>query len=217
MYKIDLHTHSKASPDGCLTIDNYCQMIDSNKLNFIAVADHNIISFAQQLQAKLGASIIVGEEVTTNDGHLIGLYLKEAIKPGLSAAETADLIHDQNGLVYVPHPFEKRTRQSLSRQVLEAITDKVDIVEVFNGRARLASSGKLAMSWALEHKKAFAASSDAHGPHGWGQTYSRIDMLPERDNLLDLLNSPSIAAGSVGLIGRLYPELNRIRKQVHHG
>ncbi|HLF66947.1 MAG TPA: PHP domain-containing protein, partial [Gammaproteobacteria bacterium] len=63
MYKIDLHTHSTASPDGGITADQYAHALSTNLLDVIAVTDHNHIDFALGLQKQLGDRIIVGEEI----------------------------------------------------------------------------------------------------------------------------------------------------------
>src|SRR6266581_840040 len=120
MFKLDLHTHSQGSPDGGLTRGDYQRMLVSGKLDFIAVTDHDSIEFASALYEQLGSQIIVGEEVTTANGELIGLYLKQRVLPGRSAVDTVELIHTQGGLVYVPHPFET-VRKGLSLESLEEI------------------------------------------------------------------------------------------------
>src|SRR5262245_43185713 len=104
--KIDLHTHSIASPDRSLSAKNYQKMLASGKLDYVAVTDHNVIDFARILHDQLGEQIIVGEEIATSEGEIIGLYLTSVVPSGLSAAETVRAIKDQDGLVYIPHPFE---------------------------------------------------------------------------------------------------------------
>lgn len=185
-------------------------MLDAGQLDAIAITDHNQIDFAQAAQAKLGECIIVGEEITTLEGEIIGLFLSEIIPAGLSAAETVKRIKAQGGLVYIPHPFET-VRKGIAKQVLDSIADDVDIVETYNGRT-LQNRGSEAADWAIAHGKPGTASSDAHGLHGWGKTYSTVAETPTRDNLIHLLRSAAYSTKSVGLLGRLYPKLNRLRK-----
>lgn len=213
MPRIDLHTHSVASPDGALTANDYATMLASGRLNYIAVTDHNRIDFAVELQAQLGPQIIVGEEITTTDGEIIGLYLREAVPAGLSAAQTVQLIRKQGGLVYIPHPFET-VRKGITQATLDAIANSVDVIEIHNGRT-LQNRGRRAAEWAAAHRVAGAASSDAHGRRGWGRTSSVIDGPPGRDQLLPLLAGATYDPRSVGTLGRLYPKLNRLRGQLH--
>src|SRR5581483_4025036 len=139
--------------------------LESGQLEAVAVTDHNTIEFALKSKQQLGDALIVGEEISTTDGDIIGLYLKEKVASGLSARQAASAIREQGGLVYVPHPFE-RTRKRLNKKTLDQITNQIDIGEVFNGRAL--GWSKKAVRWAVRHGKAAAASSDAHGAQGWG-------------------------------------------------
>jgi predicted metal-dependent phosphoesterase TrpH len=210
--KADLHTHSVASPDGSLTEQHYRRMLDSGRLDYIAVTDHNTIAFAEELRRKLGPRIIVGEEINTLDGEIIGLYLKKRVKPGMSAAETAVAIRKQGGLIYVPHPFET-VRKGMRLDTLAHLVDWVDIIETNNGRAVFQNKSQLAREWAAMHQVAGAASSDAHGWHGWGKTYSLLKRAPTNATLPDLLAAATYKAGRPGLRGMLYPKFNRIRRR----
>lgn len=212
MYKVDLHTHSQQSPDGSLRRADYQSILDRGLLDVIAITDHNSISFAQKLHTELGEKIIVGEEITAREGEIIGLYLKEVVPAGLSAADTADRIHKQGGLVYIPHPFET-VRKGLPLAALENISDAVDIIEVHNGRA-IQNKSNEAADWAKLYQLPGAASSDAHGKVGWGKTYSSIEEVPTRDTLAEQLMKATYTVGSPGLRGKLYPKFNRVRNKL---
>jgi predicted metal-dependent phosphoesterase TrpH len=215
MYKLDLHTHSEASPDGSLRVIDYKRMLESGALDYVAITDHNRIDFAIQLQKVLGDSIIVGEEIMTNEGEIIGLYLKKAIPGGMSLKETIHYVKDQQAIVYVPHPFET-IRSGISPTGLDAIASDVQIVEVFNGRAIFQNRSKQSHAWAKKHAKAMAASSDSHGPRGWGKTYTLVDEKPTHANLVDCLQTSQLSTRYVGVYGMLYPKLNRLRKNRFH-
>lgn len=212
MLKIDLHTHSYASPDGSLTPKHYKRMLDTKGLDIIAVTDHNTIEAAQKLNKKLGEAIIIGEEIDTQEGEIVGLYLTEPVAPGLSARQAAETIREQGGLVYIPHPFET-VRKGIQKDALNTIANMVDIIETHNGRALFQGRGDEALAWAKTHNVAAAASSDAHGWVGWGSTYSRITTVPTAKTLPGLLiETASRLPGTVGLAGVLYPKFNRLRK-----
>jgi len=213
--KVDLHTHSVASPDGSLTDADYRLMLKTGKLDCIAVTDHNTITFAKELHDQLGDKIVIGEEIMTKDGEIIGLYLKKAVKPGQTAAETVAAIKKQGGLVYIPHPFET-FRHGLQLDTLGAIADGVDIIETGNGRAVFQNKSRLAISWALSHHVPGAASSDAHGWHGWGKSYTLVEKLPSRTTLLNLLERAMFRVRPPGLRGIVYPKLNRLRRKGRH-
>lgn len=206
MIKVDLHTHSIASPDGGLTLDDYIK----SPLGQIAITDHNRIDFALYAREKLGDKIIVGEEIKTTDGEIIGLFLTQPIEPGLTPRETCIEIREQNGVIYIPHPFETM-RSGITHDGLDEICDLVDIVEVANGRAYYQNYGRDACKWVKQYKVSAAASSDAHGRVGWGKTYTRTKKLLTRKSIVEQLRRAEITDGRVG-VGVLYPKINRLRK-----
>jgi predicted metal-dependent phosphoesterase TrpH len=210
MYRVDLHTHSQASPDGALTTGDYLRMLEGG-LHCVAVTDHNTISFAQELHASLGERIIVGEEITTAEGEVIGLFLKEAVPAGLSLAKAVEAIKAQGGLVYVPHPFET-VRSGVPEAALNAVAKDVDIIEVQNGRAVFQNRSARALEWAAAHNVPGAASSDSHGRHGWGRTYSEVAALPTQKTLTKLLAEARLVRRAPGVRGMLYPKFNRLTK-----
>jgi predicted metal-dependent phosphoesterase TrpH len=214
MIRIDLHTHSEASIDGGITPDDYAYVLKNEVFDVIAITDHNRIDFAVGLQKALGEEfIIVGEEITTTDGDIVGLYLKSEIKPGMSASETIDEIHAQGGLVYIPHPFEK-ARSSIQKTTLDSLKDKVDIIETHNGRSLTKKYVLEAETWAVKNNVAACASSDAHGKKGLGRTYSIINSRPTAESLVSLLGNATINSKKPPYITLLYPKINRIKNKL---
>ncbi|HEU4913994.1 MAG TPA: PHP domain-containing protein [Candidatus Saccharimonadales bacterium] len=209
--KIDFHTHSEASPDGALTERDYRRIFDRGLLDGAAVTDHNRIDNALKLQGVFGDKIIVGEEITTQAGEVIGLFLTEAIPAGLPLAEAVRAIKGQGGLVYVPHPFET-VRKGLLLADLNAIAADVDIIEVYNGRAVFQDKSRQALDWAHEHHVPGAASSDSHGWSGWGRTYTTLSAAASRNTLCKLLWDAQYSHVWPGVRGLMYPKLNRLKK-----
>lgn len=210
-YHVDFHTHSIASPDGSLKDRDYEWAFENKLLHAVAVTDHNTISKAQDLRKKYGKRIIVGEEITTSDGEIIGLFLTEEIPASLTAEETVKRIKQQGGLVYIPHPFET-VRKGISIAALNKIAKDVDIIEAYNGRAIFQNRTRDALAWSREFAVPAAASSDSHGRAGWGKTYTTLSALPTKKNLVDLLKEAQHNHTWPGVRGMLYPKLNRLRK-----
>lgn len=213
--KIDLHTHSVGSPDGGLTGEDYRRVLENGQLDYVAITDHGTVEMALKIQqelGELGKRVIIGEEIKTTDGELIGLYLTETIPEGLTPAETVQAIRDQNGVVYVPHPFET-VRSGIGYDSLQGIMEHVDIIEVYNGRAYFQDFGLRAALLAKQNQKALSAASDAHGRHGWGRTATIVSDATTRENLVEQLQNGSLQTRRVGL-GILYPKLNRLKKKL---
>jgi predicted metal-dependent phosphoesterase TrpH len=95
-----------------------------------------------------GLLVIVGEEVYTTEGEVIGYFLSEMVPSGLTPEETVDRIVGQGGVVCVPHPFDRFRRSPLSRAALERIAGAVHLVTAVRKRlprsakARIAERGK---------------------------------------------------------------------------
>lgn len=214
-FRIDLHTHSTASPDGGLRPQDYETMLEHGGLHAIAVTDHDRIDQALKLHKRLGDRIIVGEEIKCQEGELVGLYLTERVKPGLRALDAAKAIRQQGGLVYLPHPFET-VRSGLDEATVKAIAKSIDIIETHNGRAVFQNRSQLARQYRVHYGWASAASSDAHTRHGWGRTYTTLTELPTRHTMLELLQSGERTARHPGLRGLAAPKLNRLRHKAGH-
>lgn len=213
MYKIDLHTHSVASPDGGITAAQYEKILHDGVLDCIAITDHNSIDFAMHMHLTLGEHIIVGEEIMTDAGEIVGLFLHRPIAPGLSPLETIQQIKEQDGLVYIPHPFET-LRKGLHPHTLDEIAEHVDIVEVYNGRAFTQNRSAQAAVWTKLNHITGAASSDAHGARGLGQTYTRLSAVPTRKTMLQLLGEGTPIVAKPSVRGLLYPKYHRLRKKI---
>ena len=214
MYRVDLHTHSEASKDGGITAEQYAELLRNETLDIIAITDHGRIDFALGMQKALGGKrIIVGQEIDTSEGEIIGLFLKKQIDPGLSAEDTIAKIKNQGGVVYIPHPLET-TRKGLQLNSLEMNMENIDIMETFNGRSFAQNFGPEAFAWARKNNIASAASSDAHGYKGAGNTYSILMEQPTRDNITKLLKTAKLTCKSPPMSSLLYPKLNRFKKLI---
>lgn len=213
MYKIDLHTHSTESPDGGISEDQYMQAIDDELLDCIAITDHNSISLASRMHKNLGDRIIVGEEISSLHGDIVGLFLSEAIRPGMPLLETAQAIKAQGGIVYIPHPFET-VRKGIKKVDLDTIAELVDVVETYNGRAMAQNKGPQAAVWAKLKQKPPAASSDAHGMKGLGTAFTSVKEMPSANNLVELLSFGHLNMHRPPLRTLLYPKLHRIKNKL---
>lgn len=185
----------------------------NSTLDCIAITDHNRIDFALQAQKKLGKEkIIVGEEITTAEGEIVGLYLKQVIPAGLTAKETATAVKNQGGLVYIPHPFET-VRQGIKMEVLESIKASVDIIEAPNGRS-LQSRDATALAWAEKNGVAVAGSSDAHRAKALGRTYTLLQEPIQKESLVTALLNGTTIYKKPRILDLTAPKYNRSIKKI---
>ncbi len=138
--KTEFHVHTRFSHDSILTALFIGIMCKLRNIKCLVITDHNEVKGAQKFQKKFkkyGISIIVGEEIFTKEGEIIGLFLKNKIEPNLSAKETIKQIKKQGGLVYIPHPYEPyRYKTVLQEKCIKDNKEAIDLIEIHNGRNR---------------------------------------------------------------------------------
>jgi len=161
MARVDLHLHTEYSPDSRSRLADVAARARLVGLTHLAVTDHNTIAGARRMQDVSSLPVVVGEEIMTAEGELVGLFLKEPVPPGMSATDTVRAIRQQEGLVYLPHPRDP-FRHGLAEDALAMIREDVDIIEVFNSRCLRPSSNAAALQLAGSMRAVRAAASDAH-------------------------------------------------------
>jgi hypothetical protein len=173
---VDLHNHTHHSYDAQNRLADYERAHAQGRIDVVAITDHNTIAGALELHAQASFPVIVGEEVDTADGELIGLFLTAPIPPGLPAVETAERIRAQGGLVYLQHPFYRIVRGRMRPQAREELRGRglIDIVEASNGGPLAAADNARALRWARACDLPHAGSSDAHEPRAIGTCVSAV-------------------------------------------
>lgn len=178
--KVDLHVHTRYSPDSLTTLRDVLRWAVRRGLGAIAITDHNTLAGARALaEMAPPLRIIIGEEVMTTAGEIIGLFLQEEVPAGLSPAETVAHIHMQGGLVYVPHPMDRVRQSALGLEALIGIIGQVDLIEAFNARVTFALDNRHAQALARAYRLPQAAGSDAHQGVEIGRAY--VEMPPFHD------------------------------------
>ena len=177
---LDLHVHSKYSKDSRLEPEKILKLAFSKGLGGIAITDHNTISGGMRAKKlnKGDLLVIVGSEIMTEKGEVIGLFLNEEIPTG-SFLEVVDSIKSQGGIVVVPHPFDRMRKSSFS--AVEKHLNFIDCIEVFNSRCIFQSFNILAENLARLHDLPVTAGSDAHFGNEIGLAGIIVDAKDEEE------------------------------------
>jgi predicted metal-dependent phosphoesterase TrpH len=162
-------------------------------LDPIILTDHDTIAGAARLQAAGKYRVVVGEEIMTIAGELIGLFLQRPVQSGLPPREAVLEIKDQGGLVYLEHPYDP-FRRHLSEEAVENLADLIDIVEVFNARSD-EKTNRRAKDLCEILGAAQGAGSDAHTLGELGCVYVEMEDFDGAQDFLANLRSARIVKG----------------------
>jgi predicted metal-dependent phosphoesterase TrpH len=185
--RVDCHLHTVDSGDAVTTLDQLSERVAQHRIDVVCITDHNVTTAAEAAAARgIGARVIVGEEIRTPDGDVIGLFLAERIPYVLPLAEVTGRIRAQGALVYVPHPFD-RERSSLGPALPGLCADgQVDVIEVFNAKIADQAVNRQAADLAARYGLPGGAGSDAHDPEGIGAAYLE---MPDFDGPASFLSA----------------------------
>ena len=192
MLKADLHVHTRYSLDCNTPLPKVISRCLDIGINCIAIADHGTIAGALKMQKLAPFTVIVAEEILTTHGEIMGMFLQEEIPGGLSVEQTIARIRDQNGLVCIPHPFDRLRYSALDSNIVEELAEQIDVIEVFNARSLLANLSNKAQLLAEKYGIRQSAGSDAHTAGEIGNAYIEMPEFKGRDDFL-----PALAKGKV--------------------
>jgi predicted metal-dependent phosphoesterase TrpH len=211
--KVDMHTHTEYSPDSRTPVKAQAAAIKAAKLDVVCATDHNTIEGALRLREIAdGFRVVVGEEISTRDGDMIGLFLDKAIARGLSAEETIVRIHDQGGLVSVPHPFSRNRLFHLRREALDRVWKDIDCIEIFNAREAFTQDNLRAAAFAREKNIPGAVGSDAHRTREIGRAWVEVEPFVGREDFIAALREGSVIGKLTGNYIHVLTRLDVMRK-----
>lgn len=154
--KYDLHIHSKYSPDSLLKPEKIIKIAKDKGLNGVAITDHNTLKGgleALKINRDPDFEIVVGSEIKTEYGDVLGFFLNEEIEDRIFE-NVIDEIKSQGGISVLAHPYRQYNAP-------EEIITNVNLVEGFNARSKSVCNIK-SLTLADEFNKSLTAGSDAH-------------------------------------------------------
>jgi predicted metal-dependent phosphoesterase TrpH len=200
---VELHCHSALSYDGRDPVDLILDQARAVGLDVVAVTDHD--EFDASLTAAkrapdYGLVGIPAMEITSAAGHVLGIGLTEPVPPGLSFVETVERVHEQGGVVVVPHPFQ-RSRHGVAHRITRDELARADAIEVYNSRLFTGHANRRARAFARRRNLPMTAGSDAHIAELVGQAVTLVDASEcSVGGVLDAL-----LAGRTEVVGRRTP------------
>ena len=174
----DVHMHTNHS-DGTGSVEDVLAFAQTHTtLDVIAITDHDTIQGALRARdivrdGDYHFELIVGEEISTREGHLLALFLETRVAPGQSIERSIEQVHEQGGLAIVAHPFNRVFRHSVQRGVMNRLLRQPDVhpdgMETLNGSFAGIGSSRIAMTLARTvYPWSETGGSDAHTPTAIG-------------------------------------------------
>lgn len=171
--KYDLHIHTYySSKCSAMSPEKAIEKAKKRGLDGIAITDHNTIAGAleaKRLNKDKNFEVIIGEEVSTDRGHIVCLYVKKEIKPG-KRGEVIKEAKKQGCIVIAAHPFDKLRNNCRGR-----IPEGIDAVEAKNGRTTIPLFNIKSRNYAKRTGIAMVGGSDSHFPVEVGRVYTEFD------------------------------------------
>jgi Glycosyltransferase Family 4/PHP domain len=191
----DLHMHTSWSFDCAVDPAELVDHAEAEGLGAIAITDHNVFGGALETvdEARDRDLIVIpGEEIKTDtQGEVIGLFLEREIERGMSFADTIAAIREQDGIVYLPHPFD-RMHSIPDPATLHRHLAEIDVLEVYNARLLFDAQNDEALRFARKYDLTMGAGSDAHVLQGVGTGALRMRRFDGPEEFMISLRSAEV-------------------------
>jgi predicted metal-dependent phosphoesterase TrpH len=190
LIKAEFHCHTCYSKDSLVRIKDLLATSLKKGLQRVVVTDHNTIQGALEAYALDPQRFIVGEEIMTQQGELLGIFVNEPIPAGLTSLETIQILRSQGAFTSVSHPFDGLREGHWELEDLLNIIPSIDAIEVFNSRCLLPQYNNNAKKFANEYNLLGTVGSDSHSTSELG---TATLTLPDFDDPASLKNALAIA------------------------
>lgn len=165
---VELHSHTEWSKDCVVNFTALQRACERRGVERIAITDHNTADGALAMARLAPEFVIVGEEIMTTEGELLGYFLQETIPAGLTPEETIRRLREQGAVISVSHPFDRLRKGAWQQANLERILPLVDAIETFNARCLYKADNDQALAFAQAHNVLGTVGSDAHSRMEYG-------------------------------------------------
>jgi len=221
MIKLAIHLHTIYSNDSNITIRLLIDNCKKLGITNLAITEHNNLDSYLKHQKEIessGIKLIPGEEIRTDKGEIIGLFLKKPIIHKINGKyitlkDCIDEIKKQDGLILIPHPFDKMRLGIGEKNILENF-DNIDIIEVFNSRTKLNYFNKQALKFAQKHKMIMSVGPDAHIEDELGNAIITMKDFNSKEEFLKNLKSATFETKRLKLKNIIRPTMNKIMRRI---
>lgn len=211
---VELHSHTYHSTDSLLSPDRLLAICVHKGIDRIAITDHNTTAGAFQAAASDPERVIIGEEIKTTKGELLGYFLQEEIPPELTPEDTISRLRDQGAFISVSHPFDHTRSGSWMVEDLRRILPLVDAIETYNARTWSDRPNRSALELALSAGLLRTGGSDSHAAYEVGRTVVKMSLFHDAESFRKALAEAEILGRRSCPLVHLYSRYATWRKRL---
>jgi predicted metal-dependent phosphoesterase TrpH len=174
MLTVDFHCHTSYSKDGITSLETLLATCQRKNIDRVVVTDHNTIQGALLARQMDPDRVIVGEEIMTNAGELLAIFVSAEVPRGLAPQEAIEFLREQDAFISVSHPFDALRSGHWEPADLLSILPQIDAIETFNARCLWPGFNRQALAFARQHGLAGTIGSDAHTAFEIGRATLRL-------------------------------------------
>jgi hypothetical protein len=214
--RAEFHCHSVYSPDSLVCVEDLLAACEQKNIDKLAITDHNRLDGALSAHALDPQRVIVGEEIQTTQGEILGYFMREEIPASLEPLEVIRCLKDQGAFISVAHPFDtNRDATHWQPETLEAMLPFLDAFETFNARCLRQTYNDQAQIFAQEHGLAGMAGSDAHSIYELGRATMLLADFNDATELRTALENAQWDVHLSSAAVHLFSVWAKIVKKVH--
>ena len=213
----DLHVHPSGNAVSAETARAVYAALRASDLRVAVLTDHDRVDVAQALVARsrderIPIELVVGEEITTREGHLLGVGLTARVPAGLCLADAVAAVHDQGGIAVVAHPLLPGSMAASARLLVELAEGdpraRPDALEAMHPMAAWVPGWRRRVEGLAQRcRYAIVGGSDAHVPRSVGRGRTGF----HGDTVADLM--AAIRGRETWAEGRPYPLRDIFRRR----
>lgn len=189
LIRAEFHAHTCYSHDSLVKIENLLNNCDRKGLDRVAITDHNEIKGAFAAKERDPERVIVGEEIQTTQGEVLGYFMKAHVPGGLTPMQTVEALKAQDAFISIAHPFDLHRGTTWSESSLAEILPYIDAIEIFNARCISNKANLQAEAYARKYHLAGMVGSDAHSLYELGRACLLLPAFDDADSLRKALLS----------------------------
>lgn len=212
----EFHCHSNYSPDSRVRIEAIIRVCREKDIGKIAITDHGRMAGALNAHQMAPDLVVVGEEILTTEGEILGYFMNEEIPDYLPPLDVVKRLQDQGAFISVAHPFDPWRGSRWKRGTLEKLVPFLDGVEAFNARCFDPKFNEQAGSFANEHGLAWMVGSDAHSISEIGQAVLQLPDFNSAEELRQSLKTATFSGELSGKIVRLHSTIAKLVNKFQH-